>query len=870
MRKILLFFLIIFYKNTFAQINDAFSDGNFTNSPTWIGQDANLNFIVVNEQLRSNNTTANASFSLATENTKALGCTWEFNCNLQFATSGANYVDVYLVSNTSDLRATNINGYFVRIGNTADEIALYRRSGTTATSTKIIDGRDGLVSSTTNNNFKIKVSRTTNALFNLERDSTGTGNAYRSEGTVTDNTFTTTNWFGFLIQQSTATFFQKHFFDNIIVQDLVVDVNPPVLNTVVPDSNKLTLNFNEAVATAEASNRLNYLINPGNIIPATVNVSGSTVVLNLANSLNTNTYSININNIKDLSGNTITNPINRNFNYKRPYRARVNDIVINEIFADPTPAVSLPEVEFIELWNRTSEDIPLNNYKYSDASTTFTFTGDTIKANEYLIICARPDTTLLKPFGRVLGISPWPSLNNTSDKLSFFNDAGTLINTVSYSDTWYRNTTKRAGGWTLELIDPLTSCKPSQNYSTSINPMGGTPGVQNSIYLSNRTTDALVASTVELRDSVTLLVTFNRGLDSLQASFSSNYSINNGVGSPQSVSLLAPDFSQAELKYTSALARNLNYTLTLNNISDCGISIINNQTLTFVYPGLLTTKDLVINEVLFNPKPGGVDFVEVYNRSDKILDLKDLNISNLNTDKDSLINIRQVSSTSILAEPGSYWVLSTNPEQIKTAYQSLNPNHFVQMTSMPAYNDSEGVVVLLDKNNKRIDQFNYDADMHFELLRDVEGVSLERVSANEETNKPGNFKSATATVGYATPAYQNSQTLNNIVTKEELSLSGKSFSPDNDGFEDILTINYKLPNSGFVAKISIFDDKGQLVKKLIENQNVSAEGSFTWDGLNENNNLLKTGIYIVYAEFFDLKSEIKKFKKAVTLASKLN
>jgi hypothetical protein len=870
MRKILLLFLIICYKNSFAQINEAFSDGNFTNNPTWIGQNADLNFIVVNNQLRSNNTTANANFSLATENTKALGCTWEFNCVLQFATSGANYVDVYLISNTSDLRATNINGYFVRIGNTADEIALYRRSGTTATSTKIIDGRDGLVSSTTNNNFKIKVSRTANAIFNLERDSTGIGNAYRSEGTVTDNTFTSTNWFGFLVQQSTATFFQKHFFDNIIVQDLVVDVNPPVLNTIIPDSNKITLNFNEAIATAEASNRLNYLINPGNIIPATVNVSGSTVVLNLTNSLNTNSYNININNIKDLSGNTINSPISRNFNYRRPYRARVNDIVINEIFADPSPQVGLPEVEFIELWNRTSEDIPLNGYKYSDVSTTFTFTGDTIKANEYLIICARADTTLLKPFGRVLGVSPWPSLNNVSDRLSLFNDLNIPINAVNYSDTWYRNTIKRAGGWSLELIDPISTCRPSQLYTASINPIGGTPGAQNSIYLSNRTVNPLLANNAAIKDSVTVLVTFNRGLDSLQASIRTNYSLNNGLGNPQSVSLLAPDFSQAELKYPAPLSRNLTYTLTLSNIADCGVSTINNQTLSFIYPGILEAKDLIVNEVLFNPKPGGVDFVEVYNRSDKILDLKDLNVSNLNINKDSLINIRPVSAATVLAEPGSYWVLSTNPDQIKTAYQTLNPTHFVQMASMPAYNDASGVVVLLDKNNRRIDQFNYDANMHFELLRDVEGVSLERVSANVETNKPGNFKSATSTVGYATPAYENSQTLNDFVTNEEFTLSGKSFSPDNDGFEDILTINYKLPNSGFVAKISIFDDKGQLVKKLIENQNVSAEGSFTWDGLNENNNLLKTGIYIVYAEFFDLKSEIKKFKKAVALASKLN
>ena len=52
-------------------------------------------------------------------------------------------------------------------------------------------------------------------------------------------------------------------------------------------------------------------------------------------------------------------------------------------------------------------------------------------------------------------------------------------------------------------------------------------------------------------------------------------------------------------------------------------------------------------------------------KKNKTLDLKDLSLANLNTEKDSLINIRAVSATTILIEPNSYWVLSTNPEQIR-------------------------------------------------------------------------------------------------------------------------------------------------------------------------------------------------------------
>ena len=868
MRKILLFLFLFIAKVSFSQVNDNFSDGDFIQNPVWTA-DLSTNFIVLNQQLRSNSATANSSFYISTPNSKALNCSWEFDVNLQFATSGANYVDVYLISNVADLKSTNINGYFLRMGNTADEVALYRRSGTTVTSVKIIDGVDGAVGSS-NNNFKFRITRTSAGVFNLERDDTGTGSSFISEGTATDNTFTSNTTFGFLIQQSTSTFHQKHFFDNILIKDIVVDNTPPTLNTlVVTSGNQLSLTYNEAIDALDAVILNHYTVNPGNIQPSSVVVNGSNIILNFVNEFNTGTFNLTINTIKDLAGNAIIAPINRNFTYRRPYLSKLNDIVINEIFADPSPQIDLPTVEFIELWNRSTENIALTGYKYSDATTTFTFGLDSIKSNQYIILCAKADTAEFKRFGKVIGLAPWPSLNNASDQLTLSNQNNTLIFNINYNDTFYKDAIKRNGGYTLELIDPLSGCKPSQNYSASIDASGGTPGRQNSIYLSNRTNAPLQLISAVLKDSLTVSLSFNRGLDSLQASLTNQYIINNGVGVPQLVSPLSPAFSTVEIKYNQALSRNQTYTITVNDLKDCGGSTLTTQTRSFVYPGLINKNDIVINEILFNPGSGGVDFVEVYNNSNKILDFKDLTIAAVN-DKDSVISAKAVSLTTLLFQPKTYWVITSNPDTVKVQYQTQNPNNFIKVSSLPSYNDDSGRAVILNKDNARVDQLNYNSGMHFALLKDVNGVSLERSSFNKPTNEKGNFRSAAASVGYATPAYQNSQFLETITNQEEISLASETFSPDNDGFEDVLRILYNFSQPDRVANVNIYNDQGKLIKKLIRNETTAAKGEWIWDGLDENNAKVKTGIYIIYIKLFDLSGNIKKYKKTAVAASKFD
>jgi hypothetical protein len=147
--------LLLLPLTLFAQLNERFSDGNFTAAPPWTGNTGDWTVNTAG-QLQSTNNTANALFYLNTPNSLATTAEWEFWVRLAFNTSSQNYVDEFLTASEADLASPDCKGYFVRIGGTPDELSLYRKAGTT--STRIIDGTDG-VTDRSSTVLKIKVVR---------------------------------------------------------------------------------------------------------------------------------------------------------------------------------------------------------------------------------------------------------------------------------------------------------------------------------------------------------------------------------------------------------------------------------------------------------------------------------------------------------------------------------------------------------------------------------------------------------------------------------------------------------------------------------------------------------------------------------------
>jgi len=461
----------------------------------------------------------------------------------------------------------------------------------------------------------------------------------------------------------------------------------------------------------------------------------------------------------------------------------------------------------------------------------------------------------------------WPDLNNETDILIIKNNRGKEIHKLRYDSNWYRDSEKRKGGYTLEPIDPESICLSFQNWTASRDSSGGTPGKKNSVYQTDYKPEVLKLKSIEIVDSLRISLTFNKAADSAKASINSNYFLNNGAGNPINSQISGPDFNQVILTFREPLSKGYTYRLAATNISDCKNTIIPVEfnSLEFTIGRNIGRNDILITEILFNPRAGGSDFVEILNNSDYPLDLKDLSIARIIND--SISSIQQLSKKQQFIEPGKYIALTPDPCNIKKEYFIKDTSAIIKIDPFPAFNDDAGNAVLISKGQK-IDQLSYSEKMHFQLLKTKEGVSLERSKLNRPNTDPGNLRSATSASGFATPGYKNSQFSDDPLFRENFMLGSKTFSPDNDGYEDLLEINYQFPGPGKIANVSIFNVHGVLIKKLLKNFILNNEGSFIWDGFNEHGQPAPGGIYLLQAEFFDTDGYIRKFSKPFVLAVK--
>ncbi len=868
--SVLVLFAFLFLKmEVSTQIMERFDDGDFGNNPVWVGNTADW---IVNPsfQLQSNNGVAGSSFYLSTANALAATTQWEFYAKLSFTPSGNNYSDVFLTSSSSNLTLTNTSGYFVRLGHTAREISLFRKDAN-GTVSKIIDGIDNTLNSSTNNVMKVKVSRDAANQWILQRDMTGNGTSFTSEGSVTDATFTTSSFFGILVVQSTSSFFYKHFFDDIEIKTYVPDLTPPSFVSIISTSaTTADVLFDEPVNITTAQTTTNYTVNNavGNPISA-IRDAGNNSLLHLTFGTvfpNGITLTMTINNVQDLSGNAITNK-SKTFFYYTPQRY---DIVLDELMADPTPQIGLPNNEWIELKNTSPFPIHLQNWRLSDAnSQSGPFPNFTLQPDSFVIICTGSAVAAMAAFGTTISVTSFPSLDNEGDWLTLKNANGMTIHSVLYSNSWYQNELKKDGGWSLEMIDPKSPCLGSVNWRASVNTTGGTAGKKNSI---DGTTPDITGPTL-LRtfsiDNQTILVEFDEPLDSSRGSIASNYILDGGL-TISNAQTLGPLFNQVQLKLATSMQANTVYNLTVSNVSDCKGNTIGNKNK--AKAGLASDAspmEIIVNEILFDPRTTAYDYIEFYNRSNKIVDASKLYIANRNS-SNVISSIKQLSAISFYLFPGEYLVLTQSLSSLQKEYLVKNPEAVLTLSTLPSYPDDKGFVLLLNVQGTVIDEVNYNKNWHFGLIENKAGIALERINPHGLSQDKTNWHSASSTAGYGTPTYKNSQFKQVAGMKATIEIIPKTFSPDNDGRDDITTIQYQLNETGYAANITVFDVYGRPVRYLIKNANLGLKGYWHWDGLDDKGLKLPIGPYIIFTEIFNLKGNRQTFKNTVILAKKLN
>src|SRR6185295_10814424 len=108
------------------------------------------------------------------------------------------------------------------------------------------------------------------------------------------------------------------------------------------------------------------------------------------------------------------------------------------------------------------------------------------------------------------------------------------------------------------------------------------------------------------------------------------------------------------------------------------------------------------------------------------------------------------------------------------------------------------------------------------------------------------------TSGFATPGDMNSQQGEAGTGTSDVTIEPEVFSPDNDGFNDVVNILFHFSTPGYLANVKVYDSKGRSVRTLIENKLLGNDGSFSWDGVNDDKEKSRTGIYVFYIEVFNI------------------
>ncbi|MGA3012624.1 MAG: lamin tail domain-containing protein, partial [Bacteroidales bacterium] len=200
-----------------GQLSDNFTDGNFTQNPSWTGDTGKFEINSLKQlQIQTSGT---GQAIIATSNGMINNCEWSFWIRLSFNTSTNNYARVYLVSDNENLNSP-INGYFLQIGGSNDSVSYFRQSGNQVI--KLFTAKHSCTNSSSNV-LRFKMIHDSIGIWTLYADNNG-GSDFVKEGFYDDSNLQTTSWFGVYCQYTSSNS-AKFYFDDFYVGTVRTDTS---------------------------------------------------------------------------------------------------------------------------------------------------------------------------------------------------------------------------------------------------------------------------------------------------------------------------------------------------------------------------------------------------------------------------------------------------------------------------------------------------------------------------------------------------------------------------------------------------------------------------------------------------------------------
>jgi hypothetical protein len=499
-----------------AQWSDDFSDGNFNENPLWHGDTSQ--FVFQEERIQLNAGEAGESnlySAIELENVNFVE--WKFSIELDFSPSQNNGIKIYLLAGDSLVWNPN-NGfeapiYYVKIGESGalDAIELYSQLSAANDPVLVCRGIDAYVANAFHRKYKIHLLNGNWKIYSAHEGSP----YYELETEFTGSEPPLLSGFMGLTMKYTSSNTSNFYLDDVSVQAYFPDTIPPLLSALeIIDSTRIKLIFSEAIDSSFIDLSQFFIVellsNPTEI--DFNNLELTEMILEFDNSfIPWTALTLQITDLFDIEGN-FTETINSSFVYSPRYIANEGDLVFNEILPDPSPAVGLPNAEFIEIFNASDSVVDLENYSLWNSGISRLITSYQLQPDSFLVLCKAGNEALFNDYMPILGIEGWVSLVNTEDSLQLLNSKGEILDHVYYKNAWYASSLKSEGGWSLEKIDPSIGCKGIANWKESVALIGGTPGKQNSV-AGMEIENEVYFGKAHLADSTTIEVALNGEVD---------------------------------------------------------------------------------------------------------------------------------------------------------------------------------------------------------------------------------------------------------------------------------------------------------------------------------------------------------------------
>ncbi|MFO7722535.1 MAG: lamin tail domain-containing protein [Bacteroidales bacterium] len=848
-----------------AQLADDFSSGMFS-TQGWRGDTTHFRFTSSSAvppaqhpaiQLYTSGTVTSAIHASAPWSAMLEWSAW---VKLSFNPSASNFARFYLTPGKG-FPADPDQCLFVGIGMVNDRIGLYQHDG--GQFVTLIQDTLNLMNQSTNQ-VRVRV-KMKNHWWYLETDHTGGDNFITVDSVFLQ--LAPDSALAGIFCQYTSSNATKFYFDDIYCGMLWIDTVPPaLLSAIARDQYQADLWFSEALneivmkdpgcfeADHQVGNPLLIFADPtdptrirlvfGNPFP-----DGVPCI-------------ISIKSVSDKSGNIMRDTVAEIL----WYNAMRNDVLITEVMADPSPPVRLPESEYIELYNNTDLAISLCDWFLWIDATRIPLPCMTLNSKTHLILVNEKDTSLWQGYTTLLGL-PKLTLKNDGACLAIQNHLGALVHSVCYQSGWHATTLHGEGGYALELRDLLNPCDQRETWTTSTDISGGTPGQSNSPFPSFPDMKAPIPLKVSVPDNQTVMLTFSEPIDTIRP-MTTLFAIE-GMADPwASFELIAPLYQNVYFTLKQPILPDTVYFLVQSDtLADCTGNYSLNNRLPFGIPTLPDSLDVIFNEIMYKPDDNGAEYIEVYNRSGKIIDLSGCLLARTNTVNFIFSDLYPLTDESSLLFPGGYAVVTRDVQRLLSRHMHADPGSVFLASSLPSLPDLGATYAIVGQHGRIIDLLQYSDDWHAPSLADTRGIALERLSSDMPALRKENWFSAAAGSGWGTPTHPNSQSPPGAAGNIRITVDPPWFSPSGLQGSQLTYLHIQQIEPGSLLSVCVFDEAGRPVRHLVREAVAGKTEMWPWDGYSDLGKICPGGVYVVQVTIFQMPGHHSRFRVPVVLIS---